>query len=213
MGATHARIIVAEHWSILRRGIIGTLQGRHTVIDGFDDVADLALCLSEREVDLAVIGSKPSVDAAAVVARLREIQPTVHVVVLCDNADPAGLRAVLRSGASAVLSRKLEDAALLDAVARVLDGERVVDQPFLPLLFGGAELAPADDCTTPSPLTRREHDVLLQLARGVTNREIARILFMSESTVKTHLRQIYAKLEVSGRHRAVGRAMELELLT
>lgn len=210
--AASARIVIAEHWSILRRGVIGVLQGRYAVVGGFADVSELAPLLQQRDVEVAVIGDRPGVDLAAVVARLRAERSTVQLVVLCDHIDAGSLRAVLQAGAGAVLSKRVEDDALLDAIARVLDGERVIDQPFLPLLIGAEDLEPASGRPTPSLLTRREHDVLLALASGATNREIADALVMSESTVKSHLRRLYSKLEVSGRHGAVGRAMELQLL-
>lgn len=211
--AVSARIVIAERWSILRRGLIGILQARHTVIDDFDDVAELAAVLRQRKVDVAIIGAGPGFDVSAVVAHLLDAQPTVHLVVLCDHTDAEGLRAVLQAGASAVLSKKLDGDTLLEGIARVLDGERVVDQPFLPLLFGMGGLDRKGDGDAPTLLTRREHDVLLELARGASNREIAETLVMSESTVKSHLRRIYSKLEVNGRHGAVGRALELDLLT
>lgn len=212
MQLVSARIVIVERWSILRRGLIGILQTKHVVVDDFAEVAELVAVLRERKVDVAVIGDGPGFDVAAVVAHLRDVQPAVHLVVLCDHTDPEVLRAVLQAGAGAVLSKKAEGDALLDGIARVLDGERVVDQTFLPLLFGMEHPDRDGDEDAPSLLTRRERDVLLEVARGASNREIAQTLVMSESTVKSHLQRIYSKLEVNGRHGAIGRAMELDLL-
>lgn len=213
MQPASARIVIAERWSILRRGLIGTLQGRHVVIDDFDDVGQLAAVLRERKVDIAIIGAAPGFDIADVVTHVGGLQPAVRVVALCDRTDAEALRSVFRAGASAVLSKKLDGDTLLDGIARVLDGERVVDQPFLPLLFGLEHPDHQVDGAGPPLLTRREYDVLLELARGASNRTIAETLVMSESTVKSHLRRIYAKLEVKGRHGAIGRALELDLLS
>lgn len=211
--ASTARIVIVEQWSILRRGLAGTLKSRHTVVDGCEDIAEAVPLLQDRLVDVAIVGVQPGWDLVAVVARLLDAQPSLRLVLLSDGFDPGGLRAVLQAGASAVLSKKLEGAALLDALRRVLDGERVIDQPFLPLLFGTHHLEPSHDGAAPSLLTRREHDVLRELARGATNREIAEVLLMGESTVKSHLRRIYFKLDVTNRHGAVGRALELDLLS
>lgn len=208
-----ARIVVAERWSILRRGIIGTLETRHPTVDGLDDVAALARVLCQGQADVAIIGDGPGLDLATVVAHLRDSQPSVRLILLYDQIDPFELRTVMKAGARAVLSKRVGNDALLYAVERVLSDERVVDQPFLPLLFGTED--PSDKAIAGTPhslLTRRQHEVLGQLASGASNLEIASSLFLSESTVKSHLRQIYAKLKVNGRHGAVGRALELELL-
>ena len=210
--ASLARVVIVERWSILRRGLAGTIQSRHTVIDGCEDLAEAVPLLQDRVVDVAIVGVQPGWDLVAVVTRLLDAQPSMRLVLLSDGFDPGGLRAVLQAGASAVLSKKLEGAALLDALRRVMDGERVVDQPFLPMLFGSHHLEPHHDAAAPSLLTPREHDVLQELARGTSNREIAEALVMSESTVKSHLRRIYFKLDVTSRHGAVGRALELDLL-
>lgn len=210
--AASARVVIAEPWSILRRGLAGTLHARHTVVDDFDDVSELRRTLTDRKVDVALIGATAGLDLPAVVAALNEGRSDLHVVVLCDHIDAEALRFALQAGASAVLSKKVEGDALLDILDRVLNGERVVDQPFLPLLFEMPDLRSTCPDGAPALLTRRERDVLHELARGATNRAIAEALVMSESTVKTHLRRIYSKLDVTGRHGAVGRALELDLL-
>ena len=205
-----ARVAVAERWSVLRRGLVDVLGGVHEIAADVDDPALLAPAIARQAVDLAVVGDDPDLDLPTLVAILGSPAVGVPVIVLCDDIGAGALRTVLRTGASGVLSKKVDDAGLLDAVARVRRGERVVDQRFLPLLFGD-ELAPSSR-TGSGPLTARELDVLAQLARGASNREIAANLVVGESTVKTHLGRIYAKLEVSGRHGAVGRALEMGLL-
>lgn len=206
-----ARVAVAERWSVLRRGLVDVLGTAHEIVADVDDPTLLAPAIARQAVDLAVVGDDPEVDLPTLVAVLGSPAVGVPVIVLCDEIGGDPLRTVLRTGACGVLSKKVDDAALLDAVARVRRGERVVDQRFLPLLFGD-DLAPSPR-TGSGPLTARELDVLTQLARGATNREIASALVVGESTVKTHLGRIYAKLEVSGRHGAVGRALELGLLS
>lgn len=209
--ATGARIAIAERWSVLRRGLADVLQTRWSVLADVADLSDLGRTLRGHRVDLVVLGGEPGLDLPTVVNLFSGPAFAVPVVVLCDDVDADSLRDVLRAGARAVVSKKVDDRGLVDAVERVLSGERVVDQAFLPLLFGTTELseAPAQN----GLLTPRELEVLAELARGSTNRDIASALLMGESTVKTHLGRIYSKLEVSGRHHAVGRALELGLLT
>lgn len=209
MAVSDVRIVIAERWSVLRRGLIGLLQGTYTVVDELDDAGELGTMLRTRPIDLAIVGDEVGVDVVAVLTNLGGAG--VPVLVLSDDVDVDLLRRMLRAGAQAVLSKKVDDHTLLDGIARVLRGDRVIDQRYLPLLFSADDLEHVEDAGT-DLLTPRERDVLALLAQGATNREIAESLLVGEATVKTHLGRIYAKLEVAGRHHAVGRALELGLL-
>lgn len=207
-----ARIIVAERWAILRRGLVGLLHASHTVVGQLDDARQLTHALDGApDLDMVVVGDSLDVDLSDVIADVRRRRPDTRVMVLCDHVDRTGLQDLLRAGACAVLSKKVDDDRLLDDIERVLRGDRVIDQRFLPLLFGTDELT--DESSENSLLTAREREVLTHLARGASNRQIAEALLVGESTVKSHLARIYDKLDVDGRYRAVGRAVELGLLT
>lgn len=205
-----ARIVIAERWSVLRRGLSGLLGGIHQVVEQVDDPRLAAKVAEARPIDLAIVGDEDGLDLDALVGALGAVP--VPGIVLTDDIAVDRLRGVLQAGARAVLSKKVEDAELLDAIDRVLGGDRVIDQRFLPLLFGGTELDADEEATGDHLLTPRERDVLALLARGCTNRQIASALLLGESTVKTYLGRIYGKLEVDDRHHAVGRAVELGLL-
>jgi DNA-binding NarL/FixJ family response regulator len=207
-----ARVAVAERWSVLRRGLAGVLSSVHQVVAEVEDVADLGRVVRQESVDVVLIGDEAGLDLPTVVSVFTSTAVDVPVLVLCDEIDADRLRALLRLGARGVISKKVDDRALLDGLARALQGERVIDQRFLPLLFGGGDLD-AMGGANDGLLTAREREVLAELARGLTTKEIAAALLLGESTVKTHLGRIYSKLEVSGRHHAVGRAFELGLLT
>lgn len=211
MGTGDTRIVIAERWSVLRRGLTGLLQGPYLVVDELEDPGALRSIVARRPVDLVILGDDIGLDVGGVISSLHEAGSAVPTIVLSDDVDVETLRRLLQLGASAVLSKKVDDHSLLDGIARVLRGDRVIDQLYLPLLYGATDLD-GDDATGPSLLTPRECEVLALLAKGSTNRQIAEALLVGEATVKTHLGRIYAKLEVTGRHHAVGRALELGLL-
>lgn len=210
-----ARIVVAEGWSILRLGLSGLLHGAHTVVAQLEDPRNLPDLLGSRPVDLVLVGDAPDLDLQAMVRNLHRAHPGVAIAVLCDHLTADALRGVLQAGATGVFTKRLEEDDLLHSLDRILRGDRVIDQHFLPLLFGGLDrpevglTSMGDDLA----LTPRERQVLSQLARGCTNRQIADALVVGESTVKSHLASIYAKLEVNSRHHAVGRALELGVLS
>lgn len=211
MGTGDTRIVIAERWSVLRRGLTGLLQGPYLVVDEVEDPGSLRSVLTRRPVDLVILGDDAGLDLGGVLCGLHEAGLDVPAVVLSDDVDIEALRLLLQVGARAVLSKKVDDHSLLDGIARVLRGDRVIDQRYLPLLYGATDLD-ADQAPRSSLLTPRESEVLALLAKGSTNRQIAESLLVGEATVKTHLGRIYAKLEVAGRHHAVGRALELGIL-
>ena len=193
---------------MLRRGIAGLLDGPHEVVASCGDLLSLIALVAEHQLDVVIVGECADFDVATLMEGLELYDHHPAAVVLVDTPDPQLLAALLRAGVRGVISRRVDDGDLLDAVARVAIGERVIDQAFLPMLFEGeAEPVPGNDLLTP-----READVLRLLASGKTNRMIAEALFVGEATVKTHLAHIYAKLNVADRHRAVGRALEVGLL-
>jgi DNA-binding NarL/FixJ family response regulator len=131
----------------------------------------------------------------------------------CDN--PALIRTAVQAGARGFLSPRLDTERLVDALERVHRGELVVertssaDRPEAlrrekDRALGSAEL--------PAGLSPREVDVLALLADGLTNREIATRLFISEKTVSAHLGHIYGKLDVHSRVQAAARARALGLV-
>lgn len=205
-------VVIAERWSVLRRGLAGLLAPHMPVLAEVDTPADLVPTLRRRAVELVMIGDGPDVHLRTTVASLLRIDPDLCIGVLCDDIGADTLRALLREGVQAVISKSVGDEHLLDGIGRLRKGERVIDQRFLPLLFGGDLDAGHAVGDPDSILTPRELEVLGELARGSSNKQIAETLFVGVSTVKTHLVRIYTKLEVDDRHRAVGRALELGLL-
>ncbi|WP_376796939.1 LuxR C-terminal-related transcriptional regulator [Thermogemmatispora sp.] len=142
--------------------------------------------------------------------QMKQLSPDAHILVLSASSRPEDLSAVLRAGADGYLLREVAPDELVQAIRAIARGETVV-QPqlaarLLTSLSQGEERAPATSLTT------RERQVLLLLARGLRNKEIARRLQVSERTVNFHLANIYQKLHVSGRTEALSRALEEGLL-
>ena len=146
-----------------------------------------------------------------VVSRLELVTETLpfRVVILTDAADERRLFEALRRGASGYLLTSLSGAELAENLVRVRNGEVVVDPTLAPrMAMRGAH--DGDVHAWPGRqlgLSRRESQVLTLLADGLSNRLIASELVLGEETVKTHLRNIYRKLEVKDRAQAVAVAI------
>ena len=133
---------------------------------------------------------------------LKAEHPTMSVVMLTTYDNPTYMARAVAGGASGYLLKGVEYDDLLRALRLVADGEMLLSPQDLARSLRGIDpqSAGADDLI--QPLTDRELEVLRLLATGLSNREIAPLLFISESTVKTHVEHIIAKLGVSDRVQA-----------
>jgi DNA-binding NarL/FixJ family response regulator len=129
-------------------------------------------------------------------------------VALIQGIEPGPVVETFAAGADAVVSREVTDDELREALRRLALGQRYIAGAPTPSLFAAIGQAAGG----PSLLTGKEKEVLVSLSKGASNREIAADLYVSPSTVKTHLSNIYAKLDAANRHQAVRRAMDLGLL-
>lgn len=217
MQAEGSRAVIVDAWPMIRIGLSRVL--------GSCDVRTVAEAATAKEAlgylragpaELLVIGDHGGV-TTDVVREAVGLSESLRVLVLLDSVTPDSLRALLAAGVSGVLSRAVGPDELGQAVDRVLAGDRVVAPALLPLLFDGD---PSDEAGGPSrngrpgapTLTPKEREVTRLLAAGASNAAIARALYVSEATVKTHLSHIYAKLGAKGRHDAVTRAVSLGIV-
>jgi DNA-binding NarL/FixJ family response regulator len=202
--------VVADEWAVLRSGVTVVLGECDVKVTSRVSTASEAITEVQRgDVDLLVLGLVSDVTLVAAVGRARQARPVLHIIVLVPTPDRTQVLALLDAGCDAVLTRTASENELRDATTRVIRGERFIAPGLLATLFGDQ---PTVEAPAPHPLTDRERRVLGLLVEGRSNREIARALYIGEATVKTHLHNLYEKLEVGNRVQAVGRAIELRLL-
>ena len=203
------RAVVVDEAALLRRGVAVALEGCGVGVVAETHSGRDATRLAESErAGLIVVGATVDLVLPDVVRRARRLRPAPAVVALLGrSADAAGLLAM---GVEAMLLRTAREDDLVDAVLRVMKGERVVAPALLPSLVG--EVSPRPGVADDAVLTVREREILAFIAEGRANREIAAELFVTLATVKTHVAHIYAKLGARNRNEALGRAVALGLL-
>lgn len=172
-----------------------------TVVGEAENGAEAVSRARDLKPDVVILDIEmPVLGAEDAIGQLLELspQPEVIIVTMFDNARL--MRKFTRLGASAYLSKSSSLPELLAAVHAVARGRRESDRPPKEVLYrvGRRERA---------PLSERELEVLLQAARGDSNHQAAQALHLSEATVKRHLANIYAKLEVGSRGEATRRAL------
>jgi DNA-binding NarL/FixJ family response regulator len=216
LGKTSTAVVV-DRWPMVRLGI-GEVLGSSAVrvVAEATKASEGLLLARTHEVDLVVFGGTADGLGPAAVRLAKAEGGIGSVIVLIDGpASSADLAALLNAGADALLVASVGREELTDALERVRRGERVVAPSLGPSLAAGRrESAPrSTEQSERGPLTAKEVEVLRLLAQGHSNKQIARALFVSDATVKTHLQHIYAKLGAPGRHVALTKAAELGLLT
>ena len=201
--ATPIRVLIADDQKIVRDGLamlLGLLDGIDvvgTAVDGADAVRQAL----SAEPDIVLMDlNMPTVDGVAATRRLVEAGARARVVVLTTYADDDWVFRALQAGARGFLTKDAGAAEIEQAITTVAAGQAQLDpsvqRRLLEALATGATLGVADPAA-PAPvddrLTARETEVLVEIAAGHSNAEIAARLFVSEATVKTHVNHLLAK--------------------
>jgi DNA-binding NarL/FixJ family response regulator len=194
------RVLVADDHPVVRQGL-RTFLGVQDDIEVVGEAADGLEVVARAESlqpDVILLDLKmPGVDGLAALRELRERGVTARVLVLTSAAERARVLPVVRAGAAGFLYKDVDPNALVQAIRAVHDGH---------VLFAPdaaeAMLASGEGHRGTVVLTEREREVLAQLARGRSNREVARALVVSEKTVKTHVSNILTKLGLQDRTQA-----------
>ena len=207
------RLVIADDHPLfrgaLREAVSGLLDRTEIAEAGsFDEVAKL---LDQGgEVDLILLDlTMPGVRGFSGLMFLRAQYPSVPVVVVSANDDPAVIRRCMDFGASGFIPKTLGIEGMRDAIMRVLKGG-VWTPPDVDL-DGGADAEAAAMMARLATLTPQQVRVLMMLSEGLLNKQIAYELSVSEATVKAHVSAILQKLGVDSRTQAVIAAAKIEL--
>jgi DNA-binding NarL/FixJ family response regulator len=198
------RVLVVDDHPVVR-------QGLRTFLDLQDDItvvgesADGESCVDDAErlrPDVILLDLRmPGADGVAALHGLRD--NPARVLVVTSYTEPSTVLPAVRAGAAGYVYKDVDPPALAAAIRSVHAGHVLLHPDVVRLL--------ADDRAT-AELTARERDVLAELARGRSNREIARALTLSEKTVKTHVSAILGKLGVQDRTQAALHAVRTGLV-
>ncbi|MPM86009.1 Transcriptional regulatory protein LiaR [bioreactor metagenome] len=145
------------------------------------------------------------IDGIRATAALRELDPAPAVLILTTFDRDAEILGAIEAGAAGYLLKDVDPEAIINGILRAAAGDVVLAPDLASRVLRGMH--------SPLPkLTDREIEVLRLLATGSTNKEIARALFVTEATVKSHLAHIFTKLDVDSRSRAIHVAQETGLI-
>ena len=203
------RVLVVDDHPVVRGGVVGWLAAQPDldVVGEAGDGLEALAAVAEHAPDVVLMDLRmPRMDGVTATGRITAAHPGVRVLVLTTYDTDADIVRAVEAGAAGYLLKDTPLAQLADAVRAAARGETVLAPPVAARLVSRLR-APAVDAPTP-----RELEVLAGVARGLTNADIGRELFIGEATVKTHLLRVFAKLGVDDRTRAVLVAVERGLL-
>ncbi len=208
--AERIRVLLIDDHAVVRQGLRSFLELQPDIevvgeAAGATDGVDQAARLGPDVVLMDLV--MPDEDGVDAIRALREVAPRVKVLVLTSYLDDTRVFAAVQAGAAGYLLKDVQPDALADGIRQVSQGLAVLHPRIAARLMNrtGAPPSLAD-------FTQRERDVLKLLAEGLSNKEIAGRLFISEKTVKTHVSNVLQKLGVADRTQAALLAVRQRLV-
>jgi two-component system nitrate/nitrite response regulator NarL len=212
------RVLVVDDHTLFRRGLIALLAGdpRFEIVAEAGDASEAHRRAAATQPDVILLDNHmPGVNGVDALAGFKEAVPMAHVLMLTVSEDERDLAAALRSGARGYLLKTMDSEMLVSAILRTMAGDSVISPEMTsklisafqshvgeapsPVAAGAGTGAAADPIHSLSP---REREILARIARGASNKEMARDLGIAEATVKIHVQHILRKLNLSSRVQA-----------
>jgi DNA-binding NarL/FixJ family response regulator len=212
------RVIVVDDQELFRRGMIMLLsveEGIDVVGEASDGVAATELAASAVPDVVLMDVRMPKRSGIEACLTIKDAAPSAKILMLTVSEEEADLYEAVKNGASGYLLKDASIDEVAQAVALVADGQSLISPSMATKLLDEFKqmsvVGRRQDVAAPR-LTDRELEVLRLVARGLNNRDIARELFISENTVKNHVRNILEKLQLHSRMEAVMYAVREKLL-
>ena len=198
------RVLIADDHHVVRRGLLFFLKTQKDieVIGEAKNGVEAVTLVEQLKPDIVLMDLvMPEMDGIQATKRIKAKWPSVNVLMLTSFSDKDHVKPALDAGASGYQLKDIEPDDLVDSIRQIMRGEHTIH----PEATSQLEESIREEESLlhlVNPLTPREQDVLAELTKGKSNREIASSLFVTEKTVKTHISNIFTKLQVQDRTQA-----------
>ncbi len=200
------RILVADDHGVVREGLVSLIKRKAdmVVIGEASNGREAVDLWKQYRPDVTLLDLRmPELDGVGAIKEIREMDETAHIIVLTTYDGDEDIYRAIKAGAKGYLLKDTAREAVMDCIRRVHGGQTCIP----PAL--ASKLA---ERISGEALSERELEVLRRIAAGKSNKEIGAELFISEGTVKTHVKSIFAKLDVVSRTQAVATATRRGLI-
>ncbi|HET6917782.1 MAG TPA: response regulator transcription factor [Acidimicrobiales bacterium] len=214
------RVLIADDQALFRRGlyvVLGTEENIEVVAEAEDGEQAIAKA-EEMAPDVVLMDVRmPRVNGIEAAQRIRELLPSTKILMLTVSDEEDDLYEAIKAGANGYLLKEISVEEVATAIRSVVQGQSLISPSMASKLLNEfnslARQAAEKKEQLPAPvLTARELEVLKLVARGMSNRDVADQLYISENTVKNHVRNILEKLHLHSRMEAVMYAVRKRLL-
>ena len=204
------RVLLVDDHQILRDGVRRGLEAAGATVVGEADNGEEAIALAaETRPDIVLMDlSMPVLDGVAATDRITREVPGTKVVVLTMHDDPARTRAALQAGAVAYLTKGTSFEEVYDTLERVQAGEEVLSPRLAAMMLETAAAEPDPD----DLLSDRQREILQMIANGLSTKQAARELGITQKTVHNHLNATYRRLDTQSLTHAVLSAVRLGII-
>jgi DNA-binding NarL/FixJ family response regulator len=211
------RVLVVDDQELFRRGLtmLLSVESDIQIVGEAGDGATAAALAASTSPDIVLMDVRmPKLSGIEAITAVRNAAPDARIVMLTVSDEEADLYEAIKGGASGYLLKDASTDEVAQAVRVVADGQSLISPSMaMKLLDEFKQMSRTDRSQPATPrLTERELEVLRLVAQGLNNREIAKQLFISENTVKNHVRNILEKLQLHSRMEAVMYAVREKLL-
>ncbi|TML71260.1 MAG: response regulator transcription factor [Actinobacteria bacterium] len=200
--ADEISVLIVDDHEVVREGLrLSLLRSPQIRVVGEAPDGETAIALAgRRRPDVIIMDLRmPGMDGIEATEEILKTSPDTAVIVFTAYSERALLSRSLESGAKGYILKEAPHETLLRAIEKVAGGETFVDPALMPNLIQGRDGGDS--------LTQREREILQLLADGMSNADVAQRLFISQETVKSHVRHILVKLEADTRTQAVAIAL------
>lgn len=207
------RLFVVDDHVLFRRGLIGLLgdMNEFEVVGEAGSGEEALRSIAKARPDIVLLDvNMPGLSGVETLRAMREAGQTVNALMLTVSQDEEDLVGAIMAGASGYLLKNAEPEMLRRTLLDVAEGKSVLSPEITTQVF--KVMRRARSTHSHDLVSGREVDVLRCLSRGLTTGQIASQLYISENTVKTHIRHLLEKMEVNNRAEAVAKALQMGLI-
>ena len=210
------KVLIADDHPLVREALHRALDSEEDieVVAEASDGEEAVKLASELKPDVVVMDIvMPKLNGIEATKRIKEIAPNIAILILTAYDDDEYVLGLLDAGAAGYLLKSVRGRDLVRAIRAIRSGESVLHPNIIAKLLKRVMTMSTEAQKSQELLSERESEILKLVAMGMSNKEIARKLFLSERTIKAHLTNIFNKLNVASRSEAIVKGLKWGLIT